>query len=147
MSGGRSTLALKSGTALNKVQSGDISAVSEEGYAFIDKFYVECKNYKDLSTRNAFFIQPSKLITFWGEACEGADKHGKLPLLIAKENFFPEMVLTSPKTLNILTRRWPTPLEPFSIAKVTINDKPEIQPFVAIMLDAFLSSYGFPWER
>jgi hypothetical protein len=94
MSGGRSTLALKRG-GINKEQSGDISSVSEEGHTLIDQFYIECKNYTDLGIDNFLVGKSSKLTSFWKETCTAAKKNDKLPMLVAKQSYFPELIILS----------------------------------------------------
>ena len=92
MSGGRSTVMNKVGKT-NKEQSGDISTTSKEGADLIEKFYIECKNYKDMGIDKFLMSEPGKLSKFWIEAATNALKNDKQPMLIAKQNFFPELVI------------------------------------------------------
>src|SRR6266850_1611917 len=48
MSGGRATLQLKQ-EIINRAQSGDMTAISPEGYELCDKYLFEYKNYADLN--------------------------------------------------------------------------------------------------
>ena len=71
MSGGRSTLQVKKG-GINKEQSGDISAVGEEGHRLINIAYLECKNYADLGLANFFMGRSSKatlVLERYGKGC------------------------------------------------------------------------------
>lgn len=90
MSGGRSTVGRKKGK-LHSAQAGDISAVDARGNPFIDKFYVECKAYKDLDFGN-LIKGTGHLIDFWKLAKEDAARYRKRPLLIAKQNNHPIIV-------------------------------------------------------
>jgi len=80
MSGGRATLSVKT------TNPGDISAIHPDGYALIDCFSIECKSYKDLGIKNLIYGRKAALPGFWAQAKRDADR--KLPLLIAKQNFF-----------------------------------------------------------
>lgn len=91
MSGGRATVGFNRGDVLSR-QAGDICAVHPDGHQLTDRFYLECKFYKDLDLR-AFLVGRGKLASFWGETQTQARKYRKRPLLIAKQNNFPTMVL------------------------------------------------------
>jgi hypothetical protein len=85
MSGGRATLLHRKGKAAQN-SAGDITATGEEGYALTDPFFIECKFYKKLGLE-AFAVKNSgPLWNFWRTAIKEAAKHGKAPLLIAKQN-------------------------------------------------------------
>ncbi|HWY34910.1 MAG TPA: hypothetical protein VNX68_09700 [Nitrosopumilaceae archaeon] len=108
MSGGRSTVMNKSGKT-NKEQAGDISATGREGHDLIDKFYIECKNYKDLGIDRFLINESCKLGKFWNEACKAAYKNEKQPMLIVKQNFFPELAIIWKSAIKYLlfTKRFP----------------------------------------
>jgi hypothetical protein len=102
MSGGRATVGRKGGKDHAK-HAGDISATSVEGHALTDVFYVECKAYLNLQIDSAMIKGVGKLIKFWDEAVAQADHYNKVPMLIAKQNQVPIIVLmpmatTWPKT-------------------------------------------------
>lgn len=109
MSGGRATIHVKKGET-NR-QAGDITAVAVEGHQLTDKFFFELKFYKDLALP-AFFLRGNGLLaSFWFKTCDQADIHGRKPLLIAKQNKFPAVVLARPNELtNFLGRRLPRTL-------------------------------------
>ena len=92
MSGGRATIGLAEGKNLAS-QSGDISAVDALGFKFTQRFYVECKFYKDLQLKNVLIDGPSKLTSFWKDTVFEAHNYGKWPMLIAKENRAPVLIL------------------------------------------------------
>lgn len=90
MSGGRSTVAMKKGVKMS-AQVGDISSIHKLGHSFINRFMIEAKFYKSLNY-DSLIKGNGNLITFWQRACEDAKTHGKLPMLIAKQNHFPVVV-------------------------------------------------------
>lgn len=92
MSGGRATVGRKQGKNHQR-HAGDISATSPEGHVLTDKWYVECKFYKDLAIQSALLKGIGKLSMFWREACEQATHYRRMPMLIAKENMSPCLVL------------------------------------------------------
>lgn len=87
-SGGRATFMLRQGL-LASSQAGDISAISREGYELIERFLVECKSYKDLQIEQGLLKGIGWLWEFWERTQRDAARHGKLPLLIAKQNRTP----------------------------------------------------------
>ena len=93
MSGGRATVQFKAGK-VNLAQSGDVSAIGQEAYAFCEKVFVEVKHYSDLSIGRGFLCHTGNLVAFWHVAVREAAKYGKHPLLIARQNRYPTMALT-----------------------------------------------------
>ena len=89
ISGGRSTVAYAKGKRF-AAQAGDISCVDPAGFAFTNRFYIECKFYKDLDYIG-LITGKGHLIDFWEETKLQAKKYKKLPLLIAKQNRIPAM--------------------------------------------------------
>lgn len=92
MSGGRATIGLAEGKS-HTSQSGDISAVDVLGFKFTERFYIECKHYKDLQLKNILYDGPSKLLTFWKDSVTTASAFRKSPILIAKENRIPTFIV------------------------------------------------------
>lgn len=101
MSGGRSTVARKRGKDLNR-QAGDISSVSPEGHSLTDRFYIECKYYRSLRVDRFILVHAGPLDTFWYETCEQAEHYGREPMLIAKQNNAPVIIVTRPGTFERL---------------------------------------------
>lgn len=83
MSGGRATVRFAKGKVSSHV-SGDICAVHPDGNAFIDKYFSECKSYKDLQITGFALEQTGLLVEFWKETVKQAERHNKFPLLIFK---------------------------------------------------------------
>lgn len=91
MSGGRATVGRTKGHDLNR-QAGDICSVSPEGHVLTDRFYIEAKYYKNLDL-GALIFGEGKLVGFWLDTCRHARKYGKRPMLVARENRRPALML------------------------------------------------------
>jgi hypothetical protein len=115
MSGGRATVAHKKGVKLT-TQGGDISAIDPLGAALTDYFCIEVKFYRKLDFQ-AFLLGRGKLATFWAQVARDAKRYGKKPMLIARQNMYPTLVLVSSTSSlawhregNVITRakfvRW-----------------------------------------
>lgn len=104
MSGGRSTVAHAKGKRM-AAQAGDISSVHILGHLFIEKFFVECKNYSDLQLIG-IFTDKGHLVKFWAEAKAQALRYKKLPMLVAKQNQYPTVVCLSREALGALNLKF-----------------------------------------
>ena len=91
MSGGRATVHQRKGLLLR--QSGDITSVAPEGHGFTDTWFVECKFRKDLALRAFFTEGKGKLAAWWHTARDEAIKYDKLPMVIARQNRCPTLVV------------------------------------------------------
>lgn len=100
MSGGRATLL---GLAVR--QAGDIAAVSTEGLPFTDRWFVECKHVRNLMLDRFCIEHSGTLWKFWEVACREAERHVKKPMLIARQNGWPALVLVRkadlPESINL----------------------------------------------
>lgn len=85
MSGGRATVSKKKGRSIDHV-SGDICAVHEAGYEFVNHFYMECKNYKTFDWHRLLLTHDGRLAQYWVDTMKFATGQGKYPLLIFKQN-------------------------------------------------------------
>src|SRR4029077_14687206 len=94
MSGGRSTIQAKKGK-LNLTQAGDVSSIDRIGSEFIEKFCVECKHYKTLDLIPGIIHSRGALYSFWKRLLKDAAGAKKLPILIAKQNRLPSLVLVT----------------------------------------------------
>lgn len=92
MSGGRATVGRRKG-ADHQRQAGDITATSPEGHVLTDKWYIECKNVKDLAITAALFNGIGALAKFWLEAVEQATHFKRMPMIIAKQNMQKTVVI------------------------------------------------------
>ena len=100
MSGGRATVGKAKGKDFRR-QSGDISAVAPEGHTLTNAFYIECKHVADLQLASFVLNRAGKLFNFWMKTKAEARAHNKLPMLIAKQNHFPIILLTSESHLRM----------------------------------------------
>jgi len=97
MSGGRATVASKKGVDVR--QAGDITAVAPEGTELTDKWFIECKHVKTL-VLDSFLVKGTGLLAkFWKKCCKEAERHGRLPIIIARQNKWPTLIITNRGTL------------------------------------------------
>ena len=100
MSGGRATVARKRGKFL-KSSAGDLSAIHSLGQPFIDRFYTECKFYKDLNY-SGILTGTGHLVKFWNSTVTEANNYKKHPMLIAKQNQKPTVIFLQVRGLRVL---------------------------------------------
>ena len=93
MSGGRATIARKSGKDVR--QAGDICLVSPEGHSLTDRFFIECKFYSDLQIDSFLLQYKGNLARFWTHCVKQAKQHNRSPMLIAKQNHKPALLIVS----------------------------------------------------
>ena len=103
MSGGRGTVAMAKGDKLS-AQAGDVSSVHKLGHALIDKFMIECKAYRTLNFES-LIKDKGTLLAFWRHAAGEAEKYGKLPILIGKQNNYPIVVCLSRSGVKLLNAK------------------------------------------
>lgn len=94
MSGGRATVRGKKGKKADS-QLGDISCVHHSGSEFLEKLIIECKFVKDLNLKGAVFGK-GPLAKFWWTLAHLAQKHKRIPVLIAKQNNLPILLVMRP---------------------------------------------------
>lgn len=99
MSGGRATLLARAGKKAANA-AGDITATGKAGHLLTDHFYLECKNYANLHILNFVLSMGSgNLEKFWHETNVQSRVHDKAPMLIAKQNMLPTIVIAFQKDL------------------------------------------------
>ncbi len=101
MSGGRATVALKSGTVLGS-QAGDVSLVAAAGEALLNHCVVECKHYKELDLFSGITKDSGTLYRFWHELVKYSAIFNKRPMLIARQNNMPTVCLLQSSTSFLL---------------------------------------------
>jgi hypothetical protein len=99
MSGGRATVGRKKGKS-HKAHAGDITCTHARGHALTDYWCIECKFYRDLNIDLFMFDKGGNLDRFWKQAWDTARNHDKEPMLIAKQNFKPTIVVVPLSTLD-----------------------------------------------
>ena len=85
ISGGRSTTRHKKGKK-DATQAGDITCVHPDGNWLTAHFFIECKHVRNLQIQSGLLDGRGDLAKFWRTAVEQAKRHGKHPMLIAKQN-------------------------------------------------------------
>lgn len=93
MSGGRATVRNRKGN-IQVRQSGDITAVAPEGYEFADTWYVELKHVKKLALDQFCIKGTGPLANYWKIAMREAKRYNKEPMIIARQNGWPILVIT-----------------------------------------------------
>jgi hypothetical protein len=81
MSGGRATVAKKSGKLLQS-QCGDITAIDPRGSQFLNKFFVECKHVKSYNLSSFLLYNTGVMAKDWETAVKQAKDYNKIPLFI-----------------------------------------------------------------
>jgi len=99
MSGGRSTNRHRQGKK-DATQAGDITCIHPAGAWLTEYFFLECKHVRNLQIQLGLLEGRGALATFWRIAVKDARKHGKHPMLIAKENRCRTLVVMSGKGLK-----------------------------------------------
>jgi hypothetical protein len=90
ISGGRATVAQRKGR--NIKAAGDICAVSPKGHELTDQYFIECKHYASLQL-DRFILGTGRLAQFWAHAVQQAALHNRKPMMIARQNNFPILML------------------------------------------------------
>lgn len=101
-SGGRATIQNKGGIK-NTRQLGDIIPTGTEGAWLAEYFIVECKHNKKLDLENFFIKQTGKLWKFWKKLKKDCKQHERAPLLIARQNNTPTLLITNTSGTNSLS--------------------------------------------
>lgn len=126
MSGGRARIQLNK-DIINQTQAGDISSISELGFWLINAYTIEVKHYKDLQLASGFLNNTGFLHDFWHKLKDDCRSSGKLPLMIAKQNNRPTVMLTLPgkaptSTPSTITlHEWSAELRIFDTLEQVIN--------------------------
>lgn len=115
MSGGRATLQSrkKTGGKFREefgAQAGDITSTHERGNHLTTLFVLDGKHYKDLDVTAAFFGQGGRMVKEWKKLLRDADATGKIPMMIARQNFRPDIVVTTQMGIHILRNGGDLPL-------------------------------------
>jgi hypothetical protein len=113
MSGGRATV------GRGEVrQAGDIAAVAPEGYKFCDQWFIECKHVRTLNLDSFLIKHTGVLAKFWTKARREANRYRRHPLIIARQNGWPILVVSRPGYVA----QWAQPLIRTGTCDVTLFD-------------------------
>jgi hypothetical protein len=138
-SGSVTTVGLKTGK-VKKSHAGDISSISAEGYKLTDRVCLELKHYQQLGLINFFLGRPSKLTGFWKKHIQLSKSVDKIPVLIAKQNNVPDLLITTGEFVTLLdTSIFGKPNEVF-YGTVIGNYNP---PIIVYQLTGFLKTFKF----
>jgi hypothetical protein len=103
MSGGRATVRMKRPDKKKMyAQSGDISAIDPLGAPLIDLFFVEAKHLQDLKLEQMLWQKEGFAPNIWDLPFEEANKYGKYPMVLARQDRQKTLVLTTSWGLDIL---------------------------------------------
>lgn len=101
MSGGRATVASRVGKNLAS-QAGDISSIDKTGWPLTADLYFEAKHVKDLSLDNFIIKGTGPLAGYWKTAIREAEKYEKSPVIIARQNRFPTLLIAHDHVVELL---------------------------------------------
>lgn len=103
MSGGRATLVSRKGRGQAvTAQAGDLSCIHPMGNFLLELYTVECKFYKELNWHSLVYGHPGLLDQIYHPTRAAAAKHGRQPLIIAKQNLRDELVVTTQAGFEIM---------------------------------------------
>lgn len=94
MSGGRASVAFKKGKK-NQTQVGDITAIDKKGEKLVQAFVVECKHLQNLGLTEGFLKGTGEFIKIWRKLLSDCLIVKRAPMLIARQNKFPTILITS----------------------------------------------------
>lgn len=90
ISGGRATVLLSKGRSIKP--AGDICAVDPNGHKLTDRYFIECKHNRNLELHR-FLVHEGKLWRYWEVCVKQALAHRRSPMLVAKQDRFPTLML------------------------------------------------------
>lgn len=128
MSGGRATVRFAKGKSADG-HGGDITATDPRAHLLMDHFTIECKFVKELQLQSFVVTDKGNLKAFWAQAWSDAVRVNKEPMLIAKQNQWPPMLLVRSAAL---VRYFPQALE-HKLASIY-----RLPPACMFLLDQFL---------
>jgi len=130
-SGARATVfRKKSDGAIN--QLGDVGAIDSKGEAFTNVFVTEAKFYKDLGFICILKEKDSYILQEWAKVRRVAQKVGKNPLMLIKQNHCKTLFCVDP-TQKLHIHIQPVMILPTHHMKVYIFEKVTQQSFRSVM--------------
>lgn len=90
----------REGEKINVRQAGDICAVAPEGHELTETYYIELKHVKKLALDQFIIKGTGPLANFWKIAAREAEKHNKCPVIIARQNGWPDLVIAYSDTFH-----------------------------------------------
>lgn len=134
MSGGRATVRNKRNDKgeIDVRQAGDVSSVAPEGHVLTDRFYIELKHRRDLRWESFLLFDTGLLAEYWARTVYEANLHGRTPILIAKQNMVPILIVTVQ-----------VPRGPFSMTPVLARSMATATPCTVLDFDAVMRTKFF----
>jgi hypothetical protein len=81
---------------------GDVTATHPMGNLLAALFVMECKHYADLDVECLYFRNRGKLLQFWHKVKGEAFDSEREPLMIVRQNRFPDVLITTLTGVNTL---------------------------------------------
>jgi hypothetical protein len=104
MSGGAATVARQRGKR-RAAQAGDVSSIDRASHWLVRDWYIEAKHYHDLQILRGFLFNSGRLHRFWQHTVKEAAHYGKRPMLLAKQDRQPELlIIPKGERLSEITR-------------------------------------------
>lgn len=108
LSGGSHTNSIKKGKNFYKAQSGDISAADPRANDFIGNVSLELKHRADINLYSLIFDKAPKsenIMSWWREHKRLAHNIGKMPMVIARQNRYKDIVLVPQEFLRVYNEK------------------------------------------
>lgn len=123
-----------------KHQAGDIVAVHPMGHALTNRFFIETKHYRDLQIDSFFLKQTGNLWKFWQKACKQAKSHKLIPLMIAKQNSMPTILLVNGIALTEIATYC-------DCVRIRGGNPPNVYLFDEVLKTRFIGNRPVPKQR
>jgi len=132
MSGGTATTRAKRGVKAAAL-AGDVSSIDIDSHWLVRNWYIEVKHYADLQILRGFTHNSGKLHRFWLRTVQEAAYYGKQPMLLAKQDRLPELLIVKRgqkihghyKTPILTVRAWEADIYLFKAVEKLTEKKPE----------------------
>jgi hypothetical protein len=72
---------------LSEKHAGDITWNEKEGKELIDRFYIECKRYKEFNFINFIKNENYEFSKFWKKCIKESNELNKIPFMLVKPNY------------------------------------------------------------
>jgi hypothetical protein len=126
MSGGRATVGKRSGKQRH-AQAGDLSSIDRKSHWLVRDWYIEAKHYHELQILRGMLFNSGRLYRFWRHTVKEAAHYGKKPMLLAKQDRQPELlIINKGERLSLITRTpiislpsWPADIYLFAGLELT----------------------------
>jgi len=105
ISGGRATFRKRRAlVSVDATSAGDVSAIHPLGFPLVERFFIECKHYRELKLELWLLGKKGEREELWDVPLARAIELGREPLVIARQNRCDELVITTARGAEILRR-------------------------------------------